>query len=92
LTHAARRGEAFRPSVRRLPFAGHRNKVHLYGEDNASIERSIVIDGRGQVSSGRRFAPALDFAICQENQQGAGPRKAQSEENIVRASGSTSKQ
>ena len=38
--------------MRRLPFAGHRNKVHLYGEDNASIERSIVIDGRGQYPQG----------------------------------------
>ena len=38
--------------MRKLPFAGHRNKVHAYGEDNASIERSIIIDGRGQYPQG----------------------------------------
>jgi hypothetical protein len=25
-----------------------KSEVHVYGDDNASIERSIVIDGRGQ--------------------------------------------
>jgi len=29
-------------------FGGGAGKVHVYGDDAANIERSIVIDGRGQ--------------------------------------------
>ena len=29
-------------------FGGHAGEVHVYGADAATIERSIVIDGRGQ--------------------------------------------
>jgi len=69
--------------VRKLPVAGHRNKVHAYGEDNASIERSIIIDGRGQHPQGAVSRRLLISPSANEIQQGAGPRKAQSEENIV---------
>lgn len=29
-------------------FGGRAGEVHVYGDDGATIERSIVIDGRGQ--------------------------------------------
>ena len=33
-------------------FGGRAGEVHLYGDDASTIERSIVIDGRGQYPQG----------------------------------------
>ena len=33
-------------------FGGGAGEVHVYGDDDASIERSVVIDGRGQYPRG----------------------------------------
>jgi hypothetical protein len=33
-------------------FGGREGEVHVYGDDDATIERSVVIDGRGQYPQG----------------------------------------
>ena len=41
--------EAFSPDEAGQRFEGDAGKVHVYGDNAATIERSIGIDGRGQV-------------------------------------------
>ncbi len=33
-------------------FGGSRGEIHVYGDDGSTIERRIVIDGRGQYPQG----------------------------------------
>ncbi len=37
-------------------FGGDAGEVHVYGDDDATIERSIVIDGRGQYQQVERLS------------------------------------